>query len=102
MKGENVTEAEFIRYYKRRNKSKNYKEAKEKIDLFWNSLLKALVEEEKVSIKNWGTFEKKEVKPRKIVMPTMEAAAITKAKKVIKFKAGTGLRNVVNEVDTDE
>ena len=97
-----MTEAEFIRYYRRRNKSKNYKEAKEKIDLFWNSLLKALVEEEKVSIKNWGTFEKKEVKPRKIVMPTMEAAAITKAKKVIKFKAGAGLRNVVNEVDTDE
>ncbi len=97
-----MTEAEFIRYYKRRNKSKNYKEAKEKIDLFWNSLLKALGEEEKVSLKNWGTFEKKEVKPRRIVIPNMEKVTITEAKKVIKFKAGAGLRNVVNEVDTDE
>lgn len=53
-----MKESMFIKYYKKRNKSKNYKEAKEKIDLFWNVLLKAL-EEESVILKNWGTFEKK-------------------------------------------
>ena len=36
------------------------------------------------------------------MIPNMEKVTITKAKKVIKFKAGAGLRNVVNEVDTDE
>ena len=36
------------------------------------------------------------------MIPNMEKVTITKAKKVIKFKAGVGLRNVVNEVDTDE
>ena len=80
-----MKESMFIKYYKKRNKSKNYKEAKEKIDLFWNVLLKAL-EEESVILKNWGTFEKKEVK----------------ARKVIKFRAGKGLRNIVNGVDADE
>ena len=97
-----MTEGEFIRFYKKRNNSKNHKEVKEKIDLFWNALLKALDEEGRVALKDWGTFEKKEVKPRRIVIPNMEKVTITKAKKVIKFKAGAGLRNVVNEVDTDE
>ena len=97
-----MTEGEFIRFYKKRNNSKNHKEVKEKIDLFRNALLKALDEEGRVALKDWGTFEKKEVKPRRIVIPNMEKVTITKAKKVIKFKAGTGLRNVVNEVDTDE
>ena len=97
-----MTEKEFIKFYKKRNLSRSYKEVKEKIDLFWDTILKALDEDEKVVLKNWGTFEKKEVKPRRIVIPNMEKVTITKAKKVIKFKAGAGLRNVVNEVDTDE
>ena len=97
-----MTEKEFIKYYRNRNHLKNIKEAKEKVELFWDTILKALDEDEKVVLKNWGTFEKKEVKPRRIVIPNMEKVTITKAKKVIKFKAGAGLRNVVNEVDTDE
>ena len=97
-----MTEKEFIKFYKKRNLSRSYKEVKEKIDLFWDTILKALDEDGKVSLKDWGVFEKKEVKPRRIVIPNMEKVTITKAKKVIKFKAGAGLRNVVNEVDTDE
>lgn len=96
-----MKESMFIKYYKKRNKSKNYKEAKEKIDLFWNVLLKAL-EEESVILKNWGTFEKKEMKARKVIIPNTEKAITTKAKKVIKFRAGKGLRNIVNGVDADE
>lgn len=42
-----MTEGEFIRFYKKRNKSKNHKEAKEKIDLFWNVLLAALEKKKK-------------------------------------------------------
>ena len=52
-----MTEGEFIRFYKKRNNSKNLKVVKEKIDLFWNVLLKALDEDKKVIFKNWGAFE---------------------------------------------
>ena len=31
-----MTEGEFIRFYKKRNKIKNHKAVKEKIDLFWD------------------------------------------------------------------
>ncbi|MEQ3308723.1 HU family DNA-binding protein [Fusobacterium varium] len=97
-----MTEGEFIRFYKKRNNSKNHKEVKEKIDLFWNALLKALDEEGRVALKDWGTFEKKEVKPRKIMTPKMDKATFTEAKEKIRFKAGRGLQNAVNGADTDE
>ncbi|RGJ21328.1 HU family DNA-binding protein, partial [Fusobacterium varium] len=56
-----MTEGEFIRFYKKRNLSRSYKEVKEKIDIFWTVLLKALDEDGKVLLKDWGAFEKKEV-----------------------------------------
>ena len=97
-----MTEKEFIKFYKRRNFSKNHKEAKEKIDLFWNAVLKALDEDGKVSLKDWGVFEKKEVSPRKIMTPRMEKERVTKAGEKIKFRTGTGLKTLVNGDDADE
>ena len=43
-----MTEGKFIRFYKKRNKIKSHKEVKEKIDLFWATLLKVLEEDKKV------------------------------------------------------
>ncbi|OFL78390.1 HU family DNA-binding protein [Fusobacterium sp. HMSC073F01] len=97
-----MKEGEFIRFYKERNLSRNYKEVKEKIDLFWNAVLKALDEDGKVSLKDWGVFEKKEVAPRKIMTPRMEKERLTKAGEKIKFRTGTGLKTLVNGADTDE
>ena len=97
-----MTEKEFIKFYKRRNFSRNHKEAKEKIDLFWNAILKALEEDGKVVLKNWGRFEKKEVKSRKVVLPQMKETVITEAKKKIRFRTGTGLQDVINSGDIDE
>ena len=97
-----MTEGEFIRFYKKRNNLKNHKEVKAKIDLFWDALLKALDEDGRVVLKNWGIFEKKEVKPRKIMTPRMDKATFTEAKEKIRFKAGRGLQNAVNGADTDE
>ena len=97
-----MTEKEFIKFYKRRNFSRNHKEAKEKIDLFWNAILKALDEDGKVSLKDWGVFEKKEVAPRKIMTPRMEKERLTKAGEKIKFRTGTGLKTLVNGDDADE
>ena len=97
-----MTEGEFIRFYKKRNNSKNHKEVKEKIDLFWNAVLKALDEDGKVSLKDWGVFEKKEVAPRKIKTPRMEKERVTKAGEKIIFRTGTGLKTLVNGADVDE
>ncbi|WP_130890184.1 HU family DNA-binding protein [Fusobacterium sp. THCT13E1] len=97
-----MTEGKFIRFYKKRNALKNQQEVKEKIDLFWNTLLKVLNEGEKVTFKNWGTFEQKEVRSRKIVISKMDKVGYTKAKKKIRFKAGAGLQDIVNGAGTDE
>ena len=97
-----MTEAEFIRFYKKRNNIKNNREAREKIELFWNALLKALNEDKKVLFKDWGAFEHKEVKPRKIMTPKMDKTAYTKGKKTIKFKVGRGLQDMVNGAGSDE
>ena len=97
-----MKEGEFIRFYKERNLSRNYKEVKEKIDLFWNAVLKALDEDGKVSLKDWGVFEKKEVAPRKIMIPRMEKQRVTKAGEKIIFRTGTGLKTLVNGADVDE
>ena len=100
--GEVMTEKEFIKFYKKRNLSRSYKEVKEKIDLFWDTILKALAEDGKVSLKDWGVFEKKEVAPRKIMTPRMEKERVTKAGEKISFKTGTGLKTLVNRDDADE
>ena len=96
-----MTEGEFIRFYKKRNKIKSHKKVKEKIDLFWDALLKALEEDKKVVFKGWGVFEKREVKSRKIKVPMWEEERYTKPKEVIKFRAGKGLIKMA-EGDTDE
>ena len=80
-----MTETEFIKFYKEKNGVKNKEEAKEKIDNFWNALLKAIAE------------DKKDVKSRKIVIPIQRKEAYTKPKKVLKFRAGEGLIKLVNE-----
>lgn len=92
-----MTESEFIKFYKKRNFSRSKKEAKEKIDLFWTVLLTALEENKKVVFKGWGSFERKEVKSRKILVPMWKEAAYTKPKKVIKFRPGLDLLKVINE-----
>ena len=97
-----MTEKEFIKYYRNRNHLKNVKEAKEKVELFWDTILKALDEDGKVSLKNWGRFEKKEVKSRKVVLPQMKEAVIIEAKKKIRFRTGTGLQDAINSGDIDE
>ncbi|MFV0578937.1 MAG: HU family DNA-binding protein [Fusobacterium ulcerans] len=90
-----MTEGEFVKFYKKRNKSKSHKEVKEKIDLFWDVLLEALDKDKKVVFKDWGIFEKKDIKVRKIVVPMWEEPAYTKPKKAIKFRAGSGLMEAV-------
>ena len=97
-----MKEWEFIKFYRDRNCLRSVKEAKEKIDLFWTVVLKTLNEDGKVSLKDWGVFEKKEIVPRKIMTPRMEKERVTKAGEKIIFRTGTGLRTLVNRDDADE
>ncbi len=90
-----MTEREFIEFYKKRNKNKNYEEVKKEIDKFWDTLLKALNKNKPVTFKNWGTFEKKEVRSRKVIIPKMEKIFYTEPKEVIRFKAGKGMENLM-------
>ena len=97
-----MKEGELIRFYRDRNCLRSIKEAKKKIDLFWTVVLKALDEDGKVLLKDWGVFEKKEVAPRKIMTPRMEKERVIKAGEKIIFRTGTGLKTLVNGADADE
>ncbi|WP_270852676.1 HU family DNA-binding protein [Fusobacterium varium] len=97
-----MKEGEFIRFYRDRNCLRSIKEAQKKIDLFWTVVLKALDEDGKVLLKDWGVFEKKEVAPRKIMTPRMEKERVTKAGEKIIIRTGTGLKTLVNGADADE
>lgn len=92
-----MTESEFIKFYRKRNYCRNEEEAKRRIDLFWNVLLKALDENRKVVFKGWGMFEKKDIKSRRIVAPICEEVSYTKPKKAVKFRAGMKLVETVNK-----
>ena len=87
-----MTEGEFIRFYKKRNKIKSHKKVKEKIDLFWNVLLKALDEDKKVTLQSWGVFEKRERKARKVLVPMWEEARYTEPKEAVKFRASKKIK----------
>lgn len=91
-----MKETEFIKFYKKRNRIKNRKEAKEKIDNFWKALLKAISKDGKVLFKTWGVFEEKDVKSRKIVIPKQQKETYTQPKKTLKFRAGKGLIDSIN------
>lgn len=86
-----MTEREFINFYKERNYSKNYKEAKEKIDLFWDVLLIAL-EEDKVVDGNIkflrkGVFEIISRQPKTISNPVTRERMVIYPKKTVRFRA---------------
>ena len=91
-----MTEGEFIRFYKKRNNSKSHKEVREKIDLFWDVLFEALKKDKKVIFNNWGVFEKRERKVRKVLVPMWEEAGYTEPKEAVKFKAGKALVKIAN------
>ena len=87
-----MTEGEFVRFYKKRNRIKSHKLVKEKIDLFWDVLLKALDEDKKVTLQNWGVFEKIERKARKVLVPMWEEAGYTEPKEAVKFRASKKIK----------
>lgn len=91
-----MNEENFFKLYKIERKLKSKKESKEKIEKIWKTLFNILESEKKVIFKNWGVFEKKEVLPRKYIIPKYSQEFYTKSKEVIKFKPGKKLIENIN------
>lgn len=96
-----MKETEFIREYKRVRELKNLKIAKERVEIFWETLLDILKEEKKVIFKGWGNFEVKERKAKIFNNPkTKKAERIPACKKII-FKQGKLLKKRFNIIEEE-
>ncbi len=92
-----MREEEFITFYKKEKKLKKLEEAREEVYFFWSVLMEVL-KKEKVIFKNWGKFEVKNVRERRIKIPNSEEVFYTLPKKVLSFKCGAGLRERINKI----
>ena len=60
-----MTEVKFFKIYKKRRNLKSICGSKEKLELFWKVVFAGLTQEKS---NNLGTFEMKELKPRKYMI----------------------------------
>lgn len=91
-----MTRRKFLVEYKKRKNIKNIETARENIDNFWNTIFEVLKDEKRIMFKDWGMFERKEVRSRRIVIPAIGEKE-TVPKTTIKFKAGKKLKNYICE-----
>lgn len=91
-----MREMELLKEYKKVRKLKNLRTAKERVDIFWETLGDILKEGEKVTFKGWGSFEVKERKAKIFYNPkTKKAEKISACKKIV-FKQGKLLKERLN------
>ena len=73
------------------------RQAEECIDLTISAITKSVAKGEKVTLVGFGTFERRERKPRKGRDPRTGAELQIPAKKVPKFSAGKQFKEAVNK-----
>lgn len=99
LKGASMGEKEFLKLYMKERGLKNLEEAKEKVDTFWKTVKESLEKGEKVKFKDWGNFDMKDVRPRKIVELKTKKNMIIPGSRKIKFCSGKGLiKSINNEI----
>ena len=59
-----MRETDFIKEYKVKRNLKNIRTAKEKIEVFWETVADVLKENERLAFKGWGNFGVKETKEK--------------------------------------
>lgn len=91
-----MKEVDFIQLYKINKKLKTVDEAKEKIDIFWKTVIETLKTEEDIVFRHWGKFKLKRCKPRKYSSPYSQEIGYTQEKYTIKFKIGNSLKKSLN------
>ena len=88
-----TTKMDIVAFYSELHNIKDFTKAESKIDRFINTLETAFMTNEKIIFRNFGTFEIKETKARKIVDPKDSTNIIdAKPKKYIKFKVSRLLK----------
>ena len=92
-----MTEAKFLELYKKKRKLKNIKEAKEKLELFWDVIFTGIALEKKVTVKDFGTFEAKKLKSRKIYNIHKNSLYMTKERTALKFRVKNEFMKIVNK-----
>lgn len=92
-----MKENEVIRFYKMEKGLKNLKEAEKRIELFWTALMEALKQEGRVVFKEWGIFELREIKAKRIKLPSHDEVIYTSPKKIMTFKCGCTLKENLNK-----
>ena len=97
-----MTEAEFLELYKKKRKLKNIKEAKEKLELFWYVIFTGIAPEKKVIVKDFGTFEAKKLKPRKIYDIHKNSLYMTKERTAVRFRVKNNFTEKVNNCNLSD
>ena len=97
-----MNEKFFLEMYKERRKLKSIREAKEKLEIFWETVFRGLEQDGKVMVRSWGSFFLKEQKPRNLYDITTGEVRKTREKTVIKFRARPRLIEKVNNCSADE
>lgn len=84
---------EFKKFYAEFNKLENEK-ASEEVELFLETMKKAFSLYPKIVFRNFGTFETKETKERKVIDPRGSGKIIyTKSRKYVKLKISKSLED---------
>lgn len=97
-KGErNMTKTQFIERFFKNAGLKHKIEAKRLTDTFLDTIKECISEGEKVEFMGFGTFEIKEKAERKGTNFGTGEQIIIPAMKVVKFKAGKELKEIVNK-----
>lgn len=91
-----MKESDFLKLCQRELKLKSMEAARERKELFWNSVKEALEKDKRVVFKDWGIFYIKDVKSRKYKIPCKEGEFYSEPRSVIKFICGKRLRERVN------
>ena len=91
-----MKEVDFIKELKEKSDLKNIKTAKEKVEVFWESIIDVLKKDGKLELKGWGKFEVKETNERIFNNPRTKKTGKIPAQKKIVFKQGKNLKENFN------
>ena len=88
-----MNKKEFLLEYQKKLGIKNLKIVDQKVNNFWDSWFEVLLKENNLTLRNFGRFEVKKVRPKEGVSPF--GKYVTTPSKKVKFTAGKELREML-------
>ncbi len=92
-----MTKKEFVQLYKEKTGLTTTADAERKVDAFLEVVEEALVKREEINFVGWGKFEVTDKAAKTGRNPKTGEEIQIPAKKAVKFKAGKGLADKVNQ-----